>query len=114
MRWEADVVILHQAASLFKKVESRLVIYQDASPFEYIETGTMHDTALVIRHSTVVKTGDCCDVSLWVFHLWTSFLACCRRYHTDVGKPNAGAPLECVKGLFQVGNDIFRVFKPDG
>jgi hypothetical protein len=55
MRWEADMVISHQAASFFQKVESRLVIYKDASAFEYIETGTMHDTALVIRHTQVVR-----------------------------------------------------------
>jgi hypothetical protein len=41
MGGEADVVILHQAASFLKKVESRLVIYEDTSAFEYLQTGTM-------------------------------------------------------------------------
>ncbi len=56
MGWEADVVILHQAASFFQKVESRLVIYKDTSAFEYIQTGTMHYAALVVRHTTVVRS----------------------------------------------------------
>jgi hypothetical protein len=48
MRREADMVILHQAAGFFQQVESRLVIYKDTGAFEYIQTGAMHDAALVI------------------------------------------------------------------
>ena len=58
MGWEADMVIFHQAASFFQQVESRLVIYKDTSAFEYIQTGTVHEAALVICHTTVVRCSE--------------------------------------------------------
>ncbi|RLA86404.1 MAG: hypothetical protein DRG34_06580 [Deltaproteobacteria bacterium] len=48
MRWNADVVILYQAASFFQNVESRFVIDKDTGALEYIQAGAMQDAALVI------------------------------------------------------------------
>ena len=46
--WNPDAVLLHEASRLFQQIDGRLVIDLYTRTFQYFETGTVNQPALLI------------------------------------------------------------------